>query len=752
MHRPAGFDNTLVRMKLRPPASPRHEIARTRVVAALDAAVSTHPVVVVHARAGAGKTTAVAQWVRERAPSAHWCSIDVDDDATRLWRHALAIDALSRPVGPALEALEHGDLATFGESLLGALQALRRPVTLVLDNVDTLTDPVAIESLPVVLARMPPTVRVVLLGRATDLAIADDPHTRDHVAVVDDDVLRLDSDEAAQLLAVLGIELDAEHISALVDRTEGWIAGVRLAGLARRDRGSGEPTPVDPDIDEVFDYLRDEVLHGAPPHLRAFMIQTSVVEIVTPDLCDILTEQSDSVRILREIRRRNLFVEEVEGGGQAYRYHPLMRALLESELERTSSARHRQLHVAAAEWYERAQENDTAMTHWLRAGRTDRAWKRFGESMIDQFTRERNTTIERWARLLPHHTRALDARQAIGLALAQISLGSVDAARLWMHRVEADLAANGNDVDPVVGARLAFVQYLLEFAVGDLVGAARLGTRAHQLLDEAAPGDWERLRAPLGRARLLVLLGQPDRGRQVATSFGHWLDASAAWLDYDRVTVPGALAEAALAEGRTAEAAAFAEESLAMGAEHPQLEQHFMVEALHVLGTIAGMRGDLGRARGHLARAISLADRQSFVHLRVLPRIALARVAHADGDARATARQLLREARALTPASARTLRQQVRDAQAETEHDDDLAPRRGAETLTFREREVWRYLATGMSMREIAGVLFISRNTLKSHVRNIYQKLEVSNRMEAVERQRSEPPDIASGTTLSTPS
>jgi LuxR family maltose regulon positive regulatory protein len=74
----------------------------------------------------------------------------------------------------------------------------------------------------------------------------------------------------------------------------------------------------------------------------------------------------------------------------------------------------------------------------------------------------------------------------------------------------------------------------------------------------------------------------------------------------------------------------------------------------------------------------------------------------------------------------------------------------GSELLTLREREVWRYLATGMSMREIANVLYISRNTLKSHVRNIYQKLGVSNREEAVERQRSN--DSAHGDTRSSPS
>jgi LuxR family maltose regulon positive regulatory protein len=58
------------------------------------------------------------------------------------------------------------------------------------------------------------------------------------------------------------------------------------------------------------------------------------------------------------------------------------------------------------------------------------------------------------------------------------------------------------------------------------------------------------------------------------------------------------------------------------------------------------------------------------------------------------------------------------------------------EPLTERERQVLRLLATILSPDEIANELVVSVNTVRMHTKNIYSKLEVHSRMEAVERAR----------------
>jgi LuxR family maltose regulon positive regulatory protein len=741
MPRPA--ENDLVQTKLRAPTAPRHEIARPRIVAMLDHA-ATCRVVGVYGRAGTGKTTAMAQWVRERAPSAHWCTVDTDDNsASRFWRHVLAAPALHDLGAEALAALDNGGgRPAFEDQLPTALSRLREDAVIVLDDIDSLTARDVLDSFETVIERAPTTLRVVVAGRSEPhMPAMERLRTRGEANLVGDDGLGLHDDEARALLDELGVNLSAEQLAALLARTEGWITGVRLAGLSLRDRGAGA-TPAaignghaETHLDDVFDYLRDEVLLRVPAHVREFMLQTSIVDRLHSELCDVLTDQSTSADVLDELRRNNLVLNHSDGDPGTFRYHTLMRELLEAELERTSSARHRQLHTTAAEWFERSNDSDAAMRHWFRAGRADRAWERFGDSMIGQFTRGPETTLQGWTRLLPHDMKKFDARQALGLATALIFLGSVEEARSWTQRVEAEQQAT-DAPDALVEARLTFVQHLLEFADGNLLGAVRLGTRAHQLLEAAAPTDWERMRAPLARARLLSLLGQHERARETVESFAAWLDEHDGWLDYDRVSFPAALAGIALAAGNVVEASDLANEALANSDGLPRT--HISIaEAHYVVGAVARERRESESARASLDEALTLADGQAFAHLKVAVRIALAQLEHTLGNA-TRAEQLLTEARALISPTARILQQRVDDAVAALKAD---GARSAADVLTAREQEVWRYLATGMSMREIAEVLFISRNTLKSHVRNIYQKLDVKNREEAVELQRTGTPD-----------
>ena len=741
MPRPA--ENDLVPTKLRAPSAPRHEIARPRIVAMLDRAAACR-VVGVYGRAGTGKTTAVAQWVRECAPSAHWCTVDTEDNtAARFWRHVLAAPALHDLGAEALAALDNGGgRPAFEDQLPSALSRLRQDATIVLDDIDSLTARDVLDSFETVIERAPATLRVVVAGRSEpDMPAMERLRTRGEANLVANDALRLHDDETRALLDELGVNLSAEQLADLLERTEGWITGVRLAGLSLRDRATGAAPAAtgsayaDAHLDDVFDYLRDEVLMRVPGHVREFMLQTSIVDRLHSDLCDTLTDQSASSELLEELRRSNLVLNHPDDDLSTFRYHTLMRELLEAELERTSSARHRQLHTAAAEWFERSNDSDAAMRHWFRAGRTDRAWERFGDSMIDQFTRGAESTLHGWTRLLPRDMKKFDPRQALDLATALIFLGSAEEARSWTQRVEAEQRATDTP-DPLVEARLMFVQHLLEFADGHLLGAVRLGTRAHQLLDAAAPTDWERMRAPLTRARLLSLLGQHDRARETVETFAAWLDEHDGWLDYDRVSFPAALAGIALAAGDVAEAWKLATDALdnSSGLARTQIS---IAEAHYVVGAVARERREFATARASLDEALMLAEGQAFVHLKVAVRIALAQLEYALGNT-TRAEELLAEARALISPGARILQQRIDDAVASLTADGEVPT---ANVLTPREREVWRYLATGMSMREIADVLFISRNTLKSHVRNIYQKLDVKNREEAVELQRARTPD-----------
>src|ERR1700728_4214880 len=69
---------------------------------------------------------------------------------------------------------------------------------------------------------------------------------------------------------------------------------------------------------------------------------------------------------------------------------------------------------------------------------------------------------------------------------------------------------------------------------------------------------------------------------------------------------------------------------------------------------------------------------------------------------------------------------------ARRDAEEEPAKHAPAPKLTDREMEVLRLVARGMNNRDIAKELFISENTVKNHVRNILEKLQIHSRMEAV--------------------
>ena len=138
-------------------------------------------------------------------------------------------------------------------------------------------------------------------------------------------------DEAHELIVREGIELSRESIELLVERTEGWPAGLYLAALWLRDLE-------DPDqgvrafvgsARQVADYLTDEVLTALTPGTRDFLLRTSVLGRFTPELCDAVLGRDDSAGVLAELARSNMFLVALDAQGEWYRYHHLFGELLQ---------------------------------------------------------------------------------------------------------------------------------------------------------------------------------------------------------------------------------------------------------------------------------------------------------------------------------------------------------------------------------------------------------------------------------------
>jgi LuxR family maltose regulon positive regulatory protein len=357
------------------PDLPRWFVPRSWLWRRLDEAHGARLVAVI-APAGSGKTVLLAEWARDDAGTrTAWVSLDPDDaDPRRLRAAILAAVAAAGPAGSAVtrppdaEAGHGGDGEDPTDALLDALDAVRPPVRLVLDDVHVLAGSRAgTEVLTRLLRRNPAGVRLVLAARSDPPLALPRLRVEGLLTELRADELRFSPDDAAALLEASGVGLDAEDVAVLHRRTEGWAGGLRLATIALRR--SGEPRAVlarfGGDERSVADYLTGEVLAALPAASRSLLQDVSVCGRLPAALAVALTERSDAAHVLDELVHGAAMVERV--APHEYRLHSLLRAYLVADLARHRPTRHRQLHAVASRWWGDRHDTGHALRHAERA-------------------------------------------------------------------------------------------------------------------------------------------------------------------------------------------------------------------------------------------------------------------------------------------------------------------------------------------------------------------------------------------------
>ena len=358
----------------RSPRRPNDLVVRERLHAALSAGVAG-PLTLVSAPPGAGKTVMVASWVsavaRRRARSA-WASLDQGDaDRHRFWRLVAAAPDLGIGVP------RRGDLSATLDGLCHALSKREEPVVLVLDDFHEVTGCEVAADLDRLLAQAPPALRLVLVTRQDPPLRLPRLRLTDGLSEIRQSHLAFSEHEAAALLRQAGATLDAHEISMLCRRTEGWAAALRLSALSLRDHPEPEAhvAALAASDRTVADYLLGELLDRQPADLRAFLLRTSIVDALTGDLADALTEGDDGAARLGDLVRRNAMVTPLGGPGGWFTYHPLLRELLRAELGAQRGGERRTLHRRAASWLAAHGREREALRHARAAPMTPISWR-----------------------------------------------------------------------------------------------------------------------------------------------------------------------------------------------------------------------------------------------------------------------------------------------------------------------------------------------------------------------------------------
>jgi ATP/maltotriose-dependent transcriptional regulator MalT/WD40 repeat protein/class 3 adenylate cyclase/DNA-binding XRE family transcriptional regulator len=492
------------------PAVAHSLIARPRLLDLLDAG-RQRPLTLVSAPPGFGKTTLLAQWLRQRSSEipfggvsaehtqnastqnpeliaqnfkVAWVSLDEDDnDLVRFWLYVLT--ALDRSQPGLTEALimyvrrqQAPPIQTVVTMLLNALAQSTAPLLLVLDDYHVITEVAVHRSLTYLLEHLPPQLQLVLASRADPPLPLALLRARGQILEVRLDQLRATGDEVdAFLRQAMGLILTPYELAVVEDRTEGWLAGLQLVGLALRHR------TISIDILEqvsgqqgfILDYLTEEVLRQQPEAVQTFLLRTSILDRMSAPLCEAVlgngpgqlpiehqvktsglaqVSMIDAQSMLEHLERANLFVVPLDTQRRWYRYHALFAEALRAHLKRDYQDAIPTLYLHASMWYERQGDIYAAIQY---AGQAH-AWQRVADLIEPMhqlgYQGWQQRTVRRWIEQIPASIVRSRPQLCIVYAMALFVAGALLQVEDWLQAAEIGLRAphrpeEGTSTQPV---------------------------------------------------------------------------------------------------------------------------------------------------------------------------------------------------------------------------------------------------------------------------------------------------------------
>jgi LuxR family maltose regulon positive regulatory protein len=535
-----------------PRLSPRY-LHRPRLLDLLDGAAEGQ-VTLVSAPPGYGKTLLLAEWAAGRTACPAWVSLDGDDnDDQRFWTAVLTALGAAVPPGNPLSDLgvpvRPSHDPAFLAAVVDAVDAAPGPVHLILDDVHELTAPAALHGLRALVRDRPPGLRLILSGRTDPPLPLSRMRLAGQLCEVRARELRFSVTEAEVMLATAEVPARPEQVRLLVEETEGWPAGLRLAALSLREAEDIDRFLADfiGNARAVSDYLVGEILSRLPPDTRDLLHAVSVCDQLSAPLAAALSGRTDAGEVLDSLERQTSLVLSSGAGRIWYRVHPLLRSHLRADLHRRRPDLVMRLHGRAADWFTARGELVPGLAHAQQAGDPERVELLVRRHALALVARGDHAAVGDALGLLGASAVAEDPWLALVAAMVELEVGGT--ARADGHLADVE-AAWPPDPGPELRTLRAIVRARRAGLTGDPAAVVEATERLGQ-------GDDEQGLAPTGlldRALALVALGRTDEARQLA-------------------------------------------ERAADGAGHPR-QGYLVARALTVLGAVAGAEGDYrGMAR-----------------------------------------------------------------------------------------------------------------------------------------------------------
>jgi len=736
----------VIATKLFRPIPRQRTVERARLHALLRQG-RTLPLTLVVAPAGWGKSTLVADWLRQDPVTAGWVSLDGgDNDPKRFWRYLLLAAGQAGPAAGAaglrrLDAVGSDVTRDVLPTFINEMTLSGAPLVLVLDDYHLVTSAQVHAAVSTLLDRCPPQLHLVLITRADPPLPLSRLRVRGELAELRAEHLRFSLDEAREFFGDrLGTQLSERDVHRLLARTEGWAAGLQLAALRLKDRADPSAfierfTGADW---HIINYVGEEVLTSQPARVREFLLVTSILNRMCAPLCNALTGRSDGAELISEVHRANLFVIPLDDERRWFRYHHLFAGLLRHELSRAAPEQPAVLHQRAAKWYAGNGDPAEAIGHAIASGDRSLTRRLVAAHWRQHFNAGQLETVRGWLDALPAELVAVDA----SLSAARVWV-ALDTGRLEEVGAALDAAENSGPPD----TQLMVLRALHRYKTGDVGGAAHGLQEISLSADDPFIATVHRLVQGISS----MWLGDADQARDLLAEAARRAEGDGNRLAY--IYAEGCLALLAVNRGDLALAG-----SLVLDAQSAVgktlSDSHFVAMFPALAGArLAAQRGAWAEAERAATAAVELGRRgagrvelaaallTASAVFRTSPPAAPTRdpdgVPSADGEDGTDPAALVTEARGIVrhcpdpgPVVTTWLADEQRVEAVRTRQEGLVEP------LTERELTILRMLPAPTPQRELASALFVAPSTLKTHLRAIYRKLGAESRGEAVIRAR----------------
>lgn len=464
------MDTPVLTTKLYIPPPRPGLVARPRLIEQLNQG-SRRKLTVISAPAGFGKTTLLSTWIGQAKsiPNSNpqiqnpkskiqnrvsWLSLDsADNDPARFLTYFIAaLQQIDPDIGHTARGMlrtpQRPRLETLLTHLLNDVAAFPAEFSLVLDDYHAIDNPEIHAALDFLVAHLPAHAHLIIASRSQPPLSLSRLRGQAQLLELDSADLRFTAVEVEKFLKeAMQLDLSPADRIALEMRTEGWIAGLQLAGLSlqgQEDKAAFISSFSGTDR-LIGDYLFEEVLQRQPAEIRRFLLFTSVPDSLCGGLCDALLAESGGQAMLEKLESLQLFIMPLDNQRRWYRYHHLFVESLRHHLRRTHPDQIPALHRRASAWFEQHDRLEEAIRHGLEARDFERAAglieTAFGRSWVQRDMRR----LLAWFEALPETVTHARPRLALSYAWLLLEIFSDQWERIeaQLRRVEDLLAAPG---------------------------------------------------------------------------------------------------------------------------------------------------------------------------------------------------------------------------------------------------------------------------------------------------------------------